>query len=112
MVYRNARELSELQLWEGLGRIAKVQRDTDDVDAVQLQQDLRPLLRWSASCSLSDKLACVNGGLIEYLEDNALTSAMMNEDGSRLKGPCKIVSRLWTVGLTPPEVPDGGAQPL
>ena len=33
MFYRNARELSELQLWEGLGRIAKVQRD-DDVVAV------------------------------------------------------------------------------
>ena len=30
--YRNVREQSELQLWEGLGRIAKVQRDTD-VDA-------------------------------------------------------------------------------
>ena len=52
--YRNARELSELQLWEGPGRIAKVQRDTDDVGAVQLQRDFRPLLRWSASRSLSD----------------------------------------------------------
>ena len=42
MVYRNARELSQLQLWEGLGRIAKVQRDTD-VDADQMQHDFQPL---------------------------------------------------------------------
>ena len=46
MFYRNARELSDLQLWNSLRRIAKVQRDTDDdVDAVQLQRDLRSLLR-------------------------------------------------------------------
>ena len=102
MFYRNARELSELQLWEGLGRIAKVQRDNDDVDAVQLQRDLRPLLRWSASCSLSDNLPHVAGGLVEYLEDNDFTSAMMNEDGSWFEGPSKIVVRLWIVGLTPP----------
>ena len=95
-------ELSELQLWGGLGRIAKVQRDTDDDDAVQLQRDLRPLLRWSASCSLSDNLARVTGGLVEYLEDNDLTITMMNEDGSWLEGPGKIVARLWIVGLTPP----------
>ena len=38
--YRNARKLSELQLRNSLGRIAKIQRDTDDVDAVQLQSDL------------------------------------------------------------------------
>ena len=40
--YRNARELSKLQLWEGLGRIAKVHRDTD-VDADQLQHDFQQL---------------------------------------------------------------------
>ena len=40
MFYRNARELSELQLWEGLGSTAKVERDTD-VDADQLQRDLQ-----------------------------------------------------------------------
>ena len=39
---------------------------------------------------------------MEYLEDNDLTSAMMNEDGSWLEGPGKIVARLWIVGLTPP----------
>ena len=99
--YRNARDLSGLKLWEGLEKIAKVQRDTDDVDAVQLQRDLRPLLRWSASCSLSDNLARVTGGLVEYLEDNRLTSAMMNEDGNWLEGPGKIVARQWIVGLTP-----------
>ena len=27
---------------------------------------------------------------------------MMDNDGSWLKGPGKIVARLWTVGLTPP----------
>ena len=37
-----------------------------------------------------------------YLEENDLTSGMMNEDGSWLKGPGKIVARLWIVGLTPP----------
>ena len=102
MFYRNARDLSELQLWEGLGRIAKVQRDTDGVDAVQLQRDLRPLLRWSASCSFSDNFTHVTGGLVGYLEENDLTSAMMNEDGSWFKGPGKVVARLWIVGLTPP----------
>ena len=102
MFYRNARHLSELQLWEGLGWIAKVQRDTDDVDAVQLQRDLRPLLRWSASCSLSDDLTRVTGGLVGYLEENDLTSLMMNEDGSWFKGPGKIVARLWIVCLAPP----------
>ena len=101
MFYRNARELSELQLWNSLGRIANVQRDTDDVDAVQLQRDLRRLLQCSASCSLSAILARVTGGLEGYLEENDLTSAMMNEDGSWLKGPGKIVARLWIVGLTP-----------
>ena len=111
MFYRNARELSELTRWNSLGRIARVQLDTDDVDAVQLQRDLRPLLRWSASCSLSDNLIRVTGGLVGYLEENDLTSAMMNKDGSWLKGPGKIVARLWIVGLTP-EIPDGGAQPL
>ena len=46
MFYRNSRELSEQQLlWEGLGRIAKVQRDTDDVDADKLQHDFQPLVR-------------------------------------------------------------------
>ena len=56
MFYRNARELSEQQLlWEGLGKIAKVQRDTD-VDVDKLQHDLQPLVRWSASRSLSDNL--------------------------------------------------------
>ena len=39
---------------------------------------------------------------MEYLEDNDITSAMMNEDGSWLEGPGKIVVRLWVVGLTPP----------
>ena len=101
MFYRNARELSELQRWEGLGRIAKVQRDTD-VDADQLQRDLQPLLRWSDSRSLSDNLARVTGGLVGYLEENNLTSGLMEEDGSWLKGPGKIVSCLWIVGLTPP----------
>ena len=93
MFYRNARELSEVQLWNSLGRIAKVQRDTDYVDTVQLQRDLRPLLRWSASCSLSDNLTRVTGGLVGYLEESDLTSAMVNEDGSWLKGPGKIVTQ-------------------
>ena len=74
--YRNARELSELQLWGGLRKIAKVQRDTD-VDAVQLQRDLQPLFRWSDSCFLSDNLARVTGGLVGYLEENDLTRVMM-----------------------------------
>ena len=102
MFYRNARDLSELQLWISLGRIAKVKRDTDDVDAVQLQRDSRPLLRWSASCSLSYNFARVTRRLVRYLEESDLTSAMTNEDGSWLKGPGKIVARLWIVGLTPP----------
>ena len=102
MFYRNARDLSELQLWNSLGRIAKVKRDTDDVDAVQLQRDSRPLLRWSASCSLSYNFARVTRRLVRYLEESDLTSAMTNEDGSWLKGPGKIVARLWIVGLTPP----------
>ena len=63
MFYINACELSELQLLEGLGKIAKVQRDTD-VDVNQLQRDLEPLLRWSASRSLSDNLSRVTGGLV------------------------------------------------
>ena len=59
MFYRNARDLSELQLWEeGLGRIAKVQRDAD-IDADQLQRDLQPLLRWSAERSISNNLTHV-----------------------------------------------------
>ena len=47
MSNKNARELSELQLWEGLGKIPKVHRDTD-VDADELQRDLKSLLRSSA----------------------------------------------------------------
>ena len=97
MFNKNARELSELQLWEGLGKIPKVQRDTD-VDSDELQRDLKSLLRSSVSCSLSDNLAQVTGGLVEYLENN-LTSAMMDDDGSWLKDLGKIVARLWTVGL-------------
>ena len=100
MFYRNARDLSELQLWEGLGRIAKVQRDAD-IDADQLQRDLQPLLRWSASRSLSNNLTHVTGDLVGYLEEKNLTSTLMEEDGSWLKGPGKIVARLWVVGLTP-----------
>ena len=100
MFYRNVRELSDLQLWEGLGRIAKVQRDTD-VDADQLQRNLQPLLRWSASRSLSGNLARVTGGLVGYLEENNLTNTLMVEDGSWLTGPGKIVARPWIVGLTP-----------
>ena len=101
MFYRNARDLSELQLWEGLERIAKVQRDAD-IDADQLQRDLQPLLRWSAERSLSNNLTHVTGGLVGYLEESNLTSTLMNEDGSWLKGPGKIIARLWIVGLTPP----------
>ena len=101
MFYRNARDLSELQLWEGLGRIAKVQRDAD-IDADQLQRDLQPLLRWSAERSLSNNLTHVTGDLVGYLEESNLTSTLMNEDGSWLKGPGKIVARLWIVDLTPP----------
>ena len=41
-------------------------------------------------------------GLVGYLEESNLTSTLMNEDGSWLKGPGKIVARLWIVGLTPP----------
>ena len=37
-----------------------------------------------------------------YLEENDVTSAMMNGDGSWLQGPGKVVARLWIVGLTPP----------
>ena len=111
MFYRNARDLSELQLWESLGRIAKVQRDAD-IDADQLQRDLQPLLRWSAERSLSNNLTHVTGGLVGYLEESNLTSTLMNEDGSWLKGPGKTVARLWIVGLTPPEVSEGGALPL
>ena len=37
-----------------------------------------------------------------YLEESNLTSTLMNEDGSWLKGPGKTVARLWIVGLTPP----------
>ena len=101
MLYRNARKLSELQLWEGLGRIAQVHRDTD-VDADQLQRDLQPLLRWSASRSLSNNLTHVTGDLVGYLEENNLTSTLMKVDGSWLKGPGKIVVCLQIVGLTPP----------
>ena len=101
MFNRNARELSKLQLWEGLERIAKVQRDTD-VDADQLQRDLQPLLRWSASRSLSDNLARVTGGLVGYLEENNLTSTLMEEGRSWLKDPGKIVVRPWIIGMTPP----------
>ena len=108
---RNARDLSELQLWEGIGRIAKVQRDAD-IDADQLQRDVQPLLRWSAERSLSNNLTLVTGGLVGYLEESNLTSTLMDEDGSWLKGPGKIVARLWIVGLTPPAVPEGGALPL
>ena len=111
MFYRNARDLSELQLWEGIGRIAKVQRDAD-IDADQLQRDVQPLLRWSAERSLSNNLTHVTGGLVGYLEESNLTSTLMNEDGSWLKGPGKIVARLWIVGLAPPAVPEGGALPL
>ena len=111
MFYRNASDLSELQLWEGLGRIAKVQRDAD-VDADQLERDLQLLLRWSASRSFSNNLTHVTGGLVGYLEENNLTSALIEEDGSWLKGPGKIVARLWIVGLTPSKVPEGGEQPL
>ena len=72
-----------------------------DVDADQLQRDLqRLLLRWSASRSLSNNLARVTGGLAGNLENN-LTSTLMEEDTSWLKGPGKIVARLWIVGLTP-----------
>ena len=101
MFYRNARDLSEPQLWEGLGRIPKVQRDAD-IDADQLQRDLQPLLRWSAERSLSNNLTHVTGGLVGYLEESNLTGTLMNEDGSWLKGPGKIVARLWIVRLTPP----------
>ena len=79
--HRNARELSKLQLWRGLGKITKVKRDTD-VDADQLQRDLQPLLGWSASRSLFDNLVCVTGGLVGYLEENNLTTTLMEEDGS------------------------------
>ena len=101
MFYRNARDLSELHLWEGLGRIAKVQRDAD-IDADQLQRDLQPLLRWNAERSLSNNLTHVTGGLVGYLDESNLTSTLINEDGSWLKGPGKIVARLWIVGLTHP----------
>ena len=43
----------------------------------------------------SDNLACVAGGLVEYLEDNDLTSAVMNEGDSWLEGPGKIVAHLY-----------------
>ena len=99
--YINARDLSELQLWEGVGRIAKVQRDAD-IHADQLQRDLQPLLRWRAERSLSHNLTHVTGDLVGYLEESNLTSTLMNEDGTWLKGPGKIVARLWIVGLTPP----------
>ena len=46
-----------------------------------------------------------------YLEESNLTGTLMNEDGSWLKGPGKIVARLWIVGMTP-RVPEGGALPL
>ena len=36
-----------------------------------------------------------------YLEENNLTSALMEKKGSWLKGPGKIVARLWIFGLTP-----------
>ena len=101
MFHRNARDSSELLLWEGQGRIAKVQRDAD-VDADQLQRDLQPLLRWSASRSLSNNLTHVTGGLVGYLEENNLTSTLMEEDGSWLKGPGNIVERLRIVGLNSP----------
>ena len=39
MFNKNARELSELQLWEGLGKIPKVQRDTDNSMFVRLGTD-------------------------------------------------------------------------
>ena len=97
--YRNARELAELQLLEGLGRIAKTQRDTD-FDADQLQRDLKPLVRWSTSPSLSNNLTRVTAGLVGYLEEKSLTSTLMQEYGSWFKGPGKTVARLWVVCLT------------
>ena len=103
MFYRIARGLSKLQLWEVLGRIAKLQRDTD-VDADQLQRDLQPLL-FAVECLsfLSDNLTRVTGGFVGYLENN-LNSTLMEEDDSWLKGPGKIVARLWIIGLTPPRL--------
>ena len=80
--------------WEGRGRIAKVQRDAD-VDADQLQRDLQPLLRWSASRSLSNNLTHVAGSLVGYLDENNLTNTLMEEDGNWLKGPGKYVARLY-----------------
>ena len=46
----------------------------------------------------------VTGGLLGYLEENDLVIiAMVDKDGSWLKGLGKIVARLWTVDLTPPK---------
>ena len=36
-----------------------------------------------------------------YLEENNLTSILIEEDSSWLKGPGEIVARLWIVGLIP-----------
>ena len=99
MFFRNARELSELQPWEGLGRIAKVHRDTKVDDAHQLQRDLEPLLGWSVSRSLSDNLARAIGGLVIYLEETDFSSAMMDGYCNWLKGQGKTVKRLWAIGL-------------
>ena len=76
MFYENARELSELQLWEDLRRIAKVQRGTGDVYADKLKRDLQPRLRRSASRSLSDNLTRLTRDPVGYLEENDLTSTI------------------------------------
>ena len=69
--YRNTRELSELELREGLERIAKVQRDTD-VDADQPQRALQPPLLWVASPSRSCNLARVTKVLWDILKRTTL----------------------------------------
>ena len=77
-------ELSELQLWEVLTRIAEVQHD-NDADADKLQRDSQPLLRWSAPRYVSDNLVQMTGDLVVYLVESDLTSEMMDEDASWLK---------------------------
>ena len=103
ILYRRSRELSELQLWKGPGRIAKVQRDNET------------LMLMVASYNVSNHSSCagvpfvlspitwpaLTGDVVEYLEEIDLTREVMDEDGSCLKGPGKIIARLWTVGLIP-----------
>ena len=67
--------IDDAALRNGLERVARVNRDTDEVNLVKFRDDLRRLLQMDERKFIRDNISIVSGNLAKYLRQRGLEQA-------------------------------------